>query len=115
MPPEDERDMRTSESRPLDNNTANHHRDGREYPLETLMALQKLLEGGIPEEATEMHQQSHQPLPASTRQAEPPRFCQSESRFSDTLRDWAAHLRSLFMRDRKSKTAGRGNSAQQRG
>jgi hypothetical protein len=116
MRPEEDNEMHTSETRPMDNNMTSQNGTGS-YPLETLMALQKLLEDGIPEQGTHTHQQSHQPSQAtsSIRQHEPVAVGHAYSTLSDTVRHWANQLRSFFMRDRKSKTTGKGNSAQQRG
>jgi hypothetical protein len=116
MRPEEDDEMQASETRPMDNNTTGQNGAGP-YPLETLMALQKLLQDGIPEQGTHTHQQSHPPSQATSapRQAEPPTLGHAYSTFSDTVRHWADQLRSFFMRGRKSKTAGKGNSAQQRG
>lgn len=113
MRPEEENEMPTSETRPTENNMTGTG----PYPLETLMALQKLLEDGIPEQGTHTHQQSHQPSQATptTHQSEPIARGHAYSTFSDTLRHWADQVRSFFMRDKKSKSTGKGNSAQQRG
>lgn len=115
MRPEDDKEMHTSESQPVDNNTASA--GASTYPLETLMALQKLLEDGIPDQVPHATQQSHPPLPASAtaRQPRPATLDQSHGKFTDKVRDWAGRLRSLLMRDKKSATSGKGNSAQQRG
>lgn len=114
---EDENETHTSESRPTDNNAGNPNAKAREYSLETLMALQKLLEDGIPGEATGTQQRPPHPLPAggNARQSEPAALVHPRGKLSDTLRYWALQLRSFFTRDKKSKTAGRGSSAQQRG
>lgn len=114
MRPEEDNEMHTPESHPMDNNAANHLGDAHAYSLETLMALQKLLEDGIPEQATRTHQQSHQPLQPSpaARQPEPVMFRSVYTGLSDTLLHWAGRLRSVFMRDKKSRSTGKGNSAQ---
>lgn len=116
MRPEEDNEMHTSETRPMENNTTSQNGAGS-YPLETLMALQQLLQDGIPEQGTHTHQESHQPSQATSapRQSEPVVVGHTYSTFSDTVRHWADQLRSFFMRGRKSKTTGKGNSAQQRG
>lgn len=115
MRPEEDKEMHTSESQPVDNNTASA--EGSTYPLETLIALQKLLEDGIPDQVPHTPQQSHPPLPASTtaRPSQPAGSHHFYKQVVDTVRDWAGEIRSLFARNKKSKTTGKGNSAQQRG
>ena len=84
------------------------------YPLETLMALQKILENGLPDAPSPL------PRPAALSNG-------AEKSFQSTFRpqsdknsarvgcDWKAKLRHWLMKLGKPEEAGKGNSAQQTG
>ncbi len=98
-----------------DQNTTTAQAAPCSYPLETLMALQKLLEGGIPEHSVD---QSSRPPVAIAARHEPPSVPLHNlyGRLLNAAREYAQKIRDLFMsRARRKSANGKGSSAQQRG
>jgi hypothetical protein len=80
------------------------------YSLESLMALQKLLENGFPDAPTPL------PRPAAVEKSFQPVFRpQSDRNPVRPETDWKARLHYWLMKLRKAKEADKGNSAQQSG
>lgn len=84
------------------------------YSLDTLMALQKLLENGIPQPGERMPHspQRRTALESKSQNSRRPVFVQPMKEPQTT---WREYLRRVFMKLRGMEEAYRGNSAQQNG
>lgn len=117
MPAEEHKEMHASQAHGMDGKMANQNSGAYVYPLETIMALQKALEGGIPEQATHTNHEPHPPLQTSptARQPRPATAHRFYNRLAARARDWGHRLQLLFTRDKRSNKTGRGSSARQTG
>ena len=111
MPPEEQEAMPRPELHAADDKAAG----AVSYPLETLMALQKMLEGGIPEHATHST-----PRPASQTIANSQETHAAPldlyQRISSAIENWIHSIQARFSRRKKrNASGGKGNSAQQTG
>jgi hypothetical protein len=111
---EEREQMHASELNKEKNRTTEVGPPACSYPLETLMALQKILENGVPD--------APDPLPrpaAQTKDAEksfqPVFRPQSERNSVYAGCDWKTKLRQWWMKLGKAKEADKGHSAQQNG
>ena len=84
------------------------------YPLETLMALQKILENGLPDAPAPLPQPAARSNPAE-KPFQPSFRLQSETTAMRAGRNWKTKLRHWLIQLRKAKEADKGHSAQQTG
>jgi hypothetical protein len=84
------------------------------YSLETLMALQKMLENGIPQPGERLPRSAQRPTAAETKSPNSgrPLFVQP---LKEPQITWREYLRRVFMKLRGTEEADKGNSAQQNG
>jgi hypothetical protein len=115
MPPEEQEAMPTPELHAADKNTTVASTGACSYPLETLMALQKMLEYGIPEHASNPTPRSAPPSIVNT-----PETRQSSvdlyGKISSAIENWVDSIHAFLTRRKKPNSRhGKGNSAQQTG
>jgi hypothetical protein len=116
MPPEEQEAMPRPELHAADEHTATTNHGPCSYSVETLMALQKLLEGGIPEHTRDLASPSALQSPTSTREARQSQIYSFCASFSNAMEGWKKSIKALFTQGKKSKSSsGKGNSAQQTG
>jgi len=89
------------------NKTANQDRTACSYSLESLMALQKLLENGFPEGESAPCPPQLSPMANCARTS--PRWHASEP-VARVTREWRKSLRLLLMKFTRSREAGKGNA-----
>ncbi len=85
------------------------------YPLETIMALQKMLEGGIPEHSPDERSCSPRPstTPAQPRRTAFDEFC---ARAFSAIHQFGNRIQNVFTPGKRTRTANsKGSSAQQKG
>lgn len=113
MPAEERNQMHATEPNTGKNKPTEETTPACVYSLETLMALQKMLENGIP--------QAGERLPRSTQRSSPVESSPQNVRaqFVPTIMEprttWREYLRRMFLKLKKSKEADKGHSAQQNG
>jgi len=116
MPPGDEDAMPRPELHAADNHTTAANNSACSYPLETLMALQKLLEGGIPEHRANPAPPAAAQSTAVRREARHSYAEDLSLTISAQFQRWTQSIKAIFTRGSKSKSSGdKGNSAQQTG
>jgi hypothetical protein len=113
MPPEEHNQMHAAEPNTGKNNLIEQTTPACVYSVETLMALQKMLENGIP--------QPGERLPRSTQrsasiESNPQNLrAQLVATITERKTSWKDYLRGMFLQLRRSKEADKGHSAQQNG
>lgn len=115
MSPEEQQAMPTPELHAADEKTTAASAGACSYPLETLMALQKMLEGGIPEHATDSKPRTA-PQSSVSRRETRRTSVDLYGRISSVIDNWVDSIHALFTRRKKPNSkGGKGNSAQQTG
>jgi hypothetical protein len=112
MPPEERNQMHATEPSTEKNKSTEQSSPACVYSLETLMALQKLLENGFPQpgERLPCSPQRTSPVENNPQNTFRPQSAQIEPKTS-----WKEYLRRMFMKLRNSKEEDKGHSAQQNG
>lgn len=101
--------MHATEPNNEKNKIANQRSPACSYPLESLMALQKVLENGFPEDEPSPRPSQRSTAANSAATATSPR-AQASTQMARVTRDWRASLRLLLMKLTKSRAAGKGNA-----
>lgn len=116
MPSQEQNEKRTSE--PYIGEPANIEQNvpANKYSLESIMALQKTLEDGIPDDTGhEPTLLAERPIVVAEKLPHTPFLHEFFSEIVTDFRDLGQRLRLLVMRARKSKAANKGSSARHTG
>jgi hypothetical protein len=111
---EEREQMHATEINKEKNRTTEVARPACSYPLETLMALQKILENGVPDAPDPRLRPAAQTNDAE-KTLQPVFRPQSERNSMQAATNWKAKLRQWWMKLGKAKEADKGHSAQQTG
>jgi hypothetical protein len=114
MPPEERNQMHATNPGTEQNKSTEQSTPACVYSLETLMALQKLLENGIPQPGERLLHSPQRTTPVENNPQSTFRPQSFQTVIESTTR-WREYLRHIFMKLRRPKEADRGNSAQQNG
>lgn len=116
MPSQEQNEKRTLESHINQPAPMQQNVPASNYSLESIMALQKALERGIPDNtAHEKTLLTEHPIALPEQRSETPFFHQLFSEIVNDFLDLGQRLRLLVTRARKSKSADKGSSARHTG
>jgi|SRR6185437_2638207 len=116
MPPQEQNEKRTSDPYIGEPQSVEQNVPAGKYSLESIMALQKALEDGIPDNtAHEATLLAERPIVVSDKQPQTPFLHEFFSEIVNDFRDLGQRLHLLMLRARKSKAADKGNSARHTG
>jgi hypothetical protein len=114
MPSEERNQMHATNPGTEQNKSTEQSSPACVYSLETLMALQKLLENGIPQPGERLLRSPQRATPVENNPQSTFRPQSVQTVIESTAR-WKEYLRHIFMKLRKSKETNKGHSAQQNG
>lgn len=116
MPLQEPNDKRTSEPHIGEPAAIEQNVPAGKYPLESIMALQRALEHGIPDDtAYEATLLAERPVTMAEHQPHRPFLRELFGEIVDDFRDLAQRLRLLLKGGRRSKATGKGSSARHTG
>lgn len=114
MPAEERNQMHATEPNIGKNKLTEEPTPACVYSLDTLMALQKMLENGIPQPGERLPRPTQRPTASRSKSQHSgrPLFVQPMKKPQIT---WREYLRRVFMKLTRTEEADKGNSAQQNG